>query len=170
MLNVITSDDQLIEVDPLFTIESSLIQTLLEFNENEIDIKLHVPYEYMKHIYEYMIHTYNTDIDTNINNIEYPCIEKVSHYLQDDWYDEWLDKFDICSWRNIYNSCDYLGMKNLCRIIVAHVGYMANNNYYDLTMSSDNIKQVYNVNMNQFENMTDEDIIKYLEDERKKWM
>jgi len=166
-----TSDHHNVTLNEEYITHAPLLMILSESNEDtELPIALPIPKKHMDKMYEYMIYTHDKPIYMNIT---YPCMKPMFEYMNDDWFASWFDD-DIVWWKLFYNSCDYVGMHDLCKMIVGHVGYCVNMDKCNLNdilpddiLSTD--RMIYDVNNNMFTRMTPDELQEYLNIEKNKW-
>ena len=74
-------------------------------------------------LYEYMVynHTRRPDVGSLKPLINTP----VHECLCDDWYDGWFTP-DMAFWIECHAASEYLCMGDVCTMIAAHIGYLAN--------------------------------------------
>jgi hypothetical protein len=142
--------------------------------ESDDPIRLNVYSEEFKLIYDYMKHIKLSK--PNIDLIEKPANRSISEYFSDNWYINFFPT-NLKKCQILYNTADYLGMSDLCKIILGHIGYSLNKleNREDvkdeilLPEQSEVNNVCYNINSDKFEKMTKEEITKYVKEQSEKW-
>jgi len=176
-IKIQTTDNQIITINTKFTKESDLIQYLLTCEKDENPIKMNISSEYLEIIHTYMKYSYSHK--SNIDLIEKPAMKSISEYFSDDWYNQFFPN-TLLKCQMLYDSANYLLMTELCKIIVGHIGFMLNhledrNQINQVILLPEDIpfnetlKRVYHIDQNKFINMTEDDILKYIKDQAKKW-
>lgn len=169
-ITIKTVDIDISNIEIKYLEQSDLLTKLLEMMHDGT-IRITVSFDHFQKIYEFLKYTY--DKPPIIENITYPCVYPLSIYLHDIWYDKWLTG-DVIWWQSFYNSCDYLQIWSLCKIVVAHIGYLinaeiANCNDVKLPEPVRDTETFYNINTNRFEQMNEDMVDEYLSGEIEKW-
>ena len=170
-----TTNNVLVNISSEFTSESQLIEYLITL-KSDGPIQLKVNSDDLELIYSYMKHTKLNK--PNIELIEKPAMKQIQEYFSDNWYNNFFPEI-LKNCQMLYNSADYLGMTDLCKIIVGHIGYKLNNLEDRNDVKNEllfpdeninvNVKKVFNLEENQFENMTEDEISKYVKNQGKNW-
>lgn len=171
-LEIQTTNNVIIDISSEYITESEFFRLLIDL-KCENPIKLNIDSDNLKLIYSYM--KYSKLNPPNIKLIEKPAIKSINEYLSDNWYIDFFPE-SLYNCQILFNSADYLGMNNLCKIIIGHIGYKLNNiedrnikNEIMLPNNNNNIKKIFNIKTNKFENMTDNEITKYIKNQKKNW-
>ena len=118
-----TSDDKSYKIKKDYSKDMCFFQKLSIY-DSEI-LKISIPSHHMDFILDFLYKHENSIIDYDL--LKKPSLKPVHEYLKNNLYKDFFnEKMNLKEYQNLYNSCDYLHLDSLCKLILSHISYHIN--------------------------------------------